>query len=71
MKNIEEIIQLAFRESQKDLFNFIKENYGKNDPELTFDNLTKMFPLDEIQITNDKFMENKGRGRPRKNSNQI
>lgn len=71
MKNIEEIIQLAFKESRKELFTFIEENYGKEDPELTFNNLDKMFQLNEIEITNDKFMENKGRGRPRKNSNQI
>ena len=70
MKNIEEIIQLAFTESQKDLFKFIFENYGGKDPDLTVENLKYKFLANDIQITNDKFMENKGRGRPRKNSSQ-
>ena len=70
MKSVEDIIQLAFAESQEDLFKFINENYGKNDPDLSLENLNKLFSAKDIQITNDKFMENKGRGRPRKHSSQ-
>jgi hypothetical protein len=70
MKSIENLIKLAFTESKQELFNFISENYGEDDPDLTITKLNELFPTNEIQLTNDKFLENKGRGRPRKSSVQ-
>ena len=70
MKSIENIIQIAFDESKKDLFRFISINYGKDDADLSIEKLNEMFSKNEIQLTNDKFIESKGRGRPRKNSSQ-
>jgi len=66
MKPIDIVIETAFRHSRNELFKFISQNYGEDDPELTVDNLNKLFAETEIQITNDKFEESKGRGRPRK-----
>jgi hypothetical protein len=70
MKSIETILDKLFRETQKELFEFIHENYGENDPDLSVEKLNKRFTTNEIQITNDKFTESKGRGRPRKDSSQ-
>lgn len=70
MKPIEMVIEAAMNESRKDLFTFIYEKYGENDPSLTVENLTQLFTNKEFEITNDKFEENRGRGRPRKSSSQ-
>jgi hypothetical protein len=71
MNPIEKVFEVAIDESRKELFKFIYENYGTNDPSLTVESLSSMFSVKEIQITNDKFEENRGRGRPRKSSTQA
>ena len=70
MKSIESIIQIAFNATKQDLFEFICKNYGEEDPDLSVKKLNELFPTDQIEFTNDKFTESKGRGRPRKGSTQ-